>query len=188
MIRLRYGNTNTYYIDGLLVDTDYAGTLKSFYKCLKENGLRVEDIHCVMATHYHPDHMGLVGELTQQGVELLLADVQKPFVHFSDRIFERDKLHFVPVDETKAAVISCEESRTFLSRLGIEGEIVHIPSHSPDSVALVLDNGDCFAGDLEPLEYIEAYGENPALKEDWDRIMSLNVKRVFFAHRPERAV
>ena len=34
-IRLRYGNTNTYYVPGsdggILVDTDYAGTLPSFF-------------------------------------------------------------------------------------------------------------------------------------------------------------
>ncbi len=188
MIKLRYGNTNTYYIDGLLVDTDYAGTLKGLYKAIKENGLKMEDIKCVLATHYHPDHMGLIGELQEQGVRLLLIDVQKDHIHFSDRIFERDKLHFVPVDETKAAVISCEESREFLSKIGLSGEIVHTPSHSPDCVTLVLDCGDCFAGDMEPFEYIEAYGEDPALKKDWELILSFSPKRVFFAHRPERVV
>ena len=53
---------------------------------------------------------------------------------------------------------------------------------------LVLDCGDCFAGDLEPFEYIEAYGEDSALKKDWDLILSFSPKRVFFAHRPERVV
>ena len=38
-VKLKYGNTNTYYIPGrgggLLVDTDYAGTLGAFYRALK---------------------------------------------------------------------------------------------------------------------------------------------------------
>ena len=62
--RLRYGNTNTFLIRGkegnLLVDTDMAGTLPMFYKAIKQNGIRISDITYVLATHDHPDHMGLV--------------------------------------------------------------------------------------------------------------------------------
>ena len=188
MIRLKYGNTNTYFVNGLLIDTDYAGTVRVFYRALKENGLRMEDIKYVLATHYHPDHMGLIGELTGQGVKLLLCDLQKPYVHFSDKIFGKDRVAFVPVDEEAAEVISCEESRTFLAGIGINGEMISVPSHSPDSIALVLDDGDCFAGDLEPFEYIEAYGRGSALERDWNRLLALHPSRVFFAHRPERVV
>lgn len=187
--RLKYGNTNTFYIPGtrgaLLVDTDYAGTLSRFYRAIKEAGIRVSDITFVLATHFHPDHMGLIPELTHLGVKLLLMDVQKDGVHYSDPIFLRDGIPFTPVDESEAIVISCEGSRKFLYDMGIRGEIVHTPSHSPDSVALILDDGDCFAGDLEPREYIEAYGENEPLKRDWENITSRGAKRIFFAHRPE---
>ena len=94
MIRLKYGNTNTFWIDGLLVDTDYAGMLPAFYRELKKNGLTLGDIRYVLATHYHPDHMGLIGELMKQGVKLLLIDVQKDSVHFSDPIFAKKAAHF----------------------------------------------------------------------------------------------
>ena len=192
MTELRYGNTKTFYIKGvnggLLVDTDYAGTLPAFYRSLKQNGITVKDISFVLATHYHPDHMGLIGDLQKQGVKLLLMDVQKDHVRFSDCIFQRDGLPFSPVDETSAAVITCGESRAFLQSMGISGEIVGTPSHSEDSVTLILDDGDCFAGDLEPYEYIEAYGDNPKLKADWDRLMSFHPKRVFFSHRPESTI
>lgn len=187
--KLKCGNTFTFFIPGkrggLLVDTAYAGTLGMFYRAIKEPGIRVSGIACVLATHFHPDHMGLIPELTARGVKLLLIDVQKGSVHYSDPIFQRDGIPFVPIDESKAAVITCEESRGFLSEIGIPGEIIHTPSHSPDSVSLILDDGDCFAGDLEPREYIEAYGGNALLKRDWDNIISHGAKRVFFAHRPE---
>ncbi|MBR6707276.1 MAG: MBL fold metallo-hydrolase [Clostridia bacterium] len=188
MIMLKYGNTNTFYfpghLGGLLLDTDYAGTLNAFYKALKRNGISLKAIRYVMATHYHPDHMGLVGSLTEAGVKLLLMDVQAGSVHFSDRIFERDRLPFTPVCEGNAAVISCEESRAFLAGLGIAGEIIHTPSHSEDSVSLVLDDGDCFVGDLEPYGHLAAYESNPILKSDWDRILSFSPKRIFHAHMP----
>ncbi len=192
MIKLKYGNTNTFLIEGrtgnLLLDTDYAGTLSSFYRELKRSGKTISEIGYVLATHYHPDHMGLVGELMKQNVKLLLLDCQKENVHYSDAIFSRDKLKFVQIDDNQAIVISCAESREFLSGMGIDGEIVHTPSHSPDSVSLVLDNGDCFIGDLEPYEYIEAYEDNQKLKSDWAKIMAFNPKRVFFAHAPERTL
>ena len=187
MKKLRYGNTNTFFVDGLLVDTDYAGTLGAFYRELKRNGLGLADIKYVLATHWHPDHAGLIGELQKQGVKLLLIDVQKDSVHFPDRIFEKDGLAYVKVDETKARVISCGESRDFLAELGIDGEIVHTPSHSPDSVTLILDNGDCFAGDLELFEYVEAYGpdERGELEKDRETVLAHMPKRIFYAHRPE---
>ena len=192
MIRLKYGNTNTFLVGGssgyLLIDTDYAGTLPAFYRALKQNEIRVSDIEYVMATHYHPDHMGLISELMEQGVKLLLLDTQKAHVHDSDEIFARDKLSYTPIDEARATIISCEESRGFLAQTGIAGEIVRTASHSEDSVSLILDDGDCFAGDLEPFEYLEAYEENIKLKNDWERVLSYGPKRIFYAHRPEKIV
>ena len=190
MIRLKYGNTNTFFVrgvcGGLLFDTDYAGTLPAFYKALKQNDIAVKDIRYVLASHYHPDHMGLISTLMDQGVKLLAVDVQKDFIHYSDGIFARDRIPYSPIDETKATVISCGESRSFLADIGVSGEIIHTPSHSADSVSLILDSGECLAGDLEPFEYIGGYEDNVALKHDWDRILSYCPKRIYFAHRPEK--
>lgn len=188
MIILQYGQTNTFLIPGarggLLVDTGYAGTLPAFYRALRQSGVRLQDVAYVMATHYHPDHMGLISDLMRAGVGLLLIDVQRDFVHFSDPIFAREKRRAAPIDETAATVIACEESRAFLRRMGIGGEIVPTPSHSADSVSVVLDGGDCLVGDLEPYEYLEAYGENDALRRDWERLRSFAPGRIFYAHRP----
>lgn len=189
MIRLKYGNTNTFYIPGhsggLLVDTDYAGTLHTFYRAIKQNGIGIRDIVYVLATHYHPDHMGLIGDLISQGLKLLLPDVQRSAVHFSDAIFVRDKLPFTPVNEAQAVVFPCKESRSILSRLGIAGEIISTPSHSEDSISLLLDDGDCFVGDLEPYEYLAAYEENLPLRNDWAHVLAFHPKRIFYAHAPE---
>ncbi len=186
MIKLRYGNTNTFLIPChsgfLLIDTDYAGTLPAFYKAIKRNGIKVSDIAYVLATHYHPDHMGLIPELMKQGVKLLLIDIQRDSVHFSDSIFARDGLPFEPIDEKQAAVIRCEDSRKFLSGIGIGGEIIATPSHSPDSISLLLDSGDAFVGDLQPREYMDADEKNDAFKADWTRVMRFQPKRIFYSH------
>ena len=184
MITLRYANTNTYFMNGLLVDTAFAGTLPLFFKALGENGLSMQDIKYLLITHYHPDHMGLAGELVSLGAKLMIADVQKAHVHFSDYIFTREKLPFVPVDISEAVVITCEQSREFLGSIGVVGQIIHTPSHSEDSISLILDNGSCIVGDLEPYEYIEAYEDNFQLISDWENIRSFAPKRIYYAHRP----
>ena len=191
MIKLRYGNTNTFYIPGadggLLVDTGWAGTLPQFFKAIKAAGIEMKAITTLLVTHYHPDHMGLAGELQQFGVKLLIVDVQRPFVHASDEIFARDKrLTYRAVDEDAATVISCAESREVLKSLGIDGEILHTPSHSEDSISLLLDDGSCFAGDLEPIAYLAGYDENRALKSDWEQIMTRHPKRILYAHANEQ--
>lgn len=190
--KLKYGNTNTFFIRGeragLLIDTDYAGTLPAFYKEIKRRDIRVKDIAYVLATHYHPDHIGLVSELMIQGVKLLLIDTQTDFVHFSDGIFKRDGLAYTAIDESKAFVIKREESREFLRGMGIAGEIISTPSHSRDSVSLILDGGVCIVGDLEPMKHVEAYENNVPLKEDWQRIMSFAPKRILYAHANEKVI
>ena len=192
MTKLKYGNTNTFFIcgssGGLLFDTDYAGTLPAFCKAVKQNSIAVKDIGYVLASHYHPDHMGLISELMKLGVKLLAVDAQKDLIHYSDSLFARDGIAYSPIDETQAAVISCEESRDFLSRMGVRGEIIRTPSHSEDSISLVLDDGDCFVGDLEPYEYLDAYKENAALKSDWEHILSFCPRRIFYAHMPEKSL
>lgn len=189
--KLKYGNTNTFFIRGmrgnLLVDTDYAGTLPAFYKAIKEQEIKISDITYVLATHYHPDHIGLISELIRLGVKLLVVDAQCPYIHFADTIFGRDKsLAYEPIPTDHATIIGTEESRAFLKRLGIDGEIVRTTSHSADSISLILDGGECFVGDLEPIEYLAAYEQNDKLKHDWELIMRFTPKTIYYAHANEK--
>ncbi len=184
---LRYGNTNTYILGGLLIDTDLPGTLGGFFKELSRNNIKLSDIKYVLATHYHPDHIGLISELMAHGVKLLLIDRQRDYVHFSDAIFARQKdLRYQPIDEKSAEIISCGESRDFLAGVGISGQIIPTESHSPDGVALITDDGLCFAGDLEPMQFIEAYENNIALKKDWENVCGFNPSIIYFGHINEQ--
>lgn len=183
---LKYGNTNTYFFRtkaGLLLDTDMAGTLPAFFREIKRHSMSVKDISYVMATHYHPDHMGLIGELMRMGVKLVLFEHQQAYVHFSDELFSRQpRLHHCPIDEREALVLSCDHSRSFLAMLGIHGEVIPTYSHSPDGIALVLDDGACFVGDLEPMAFMNGYPSPSALQADWQRLMARHPRVIHYGH------
>lgn len=189
---LKYGNTNTYFINaesekdkkGILIDTDWAGTLPEFFKAIKRAGIKIDDIGYLLITHYHPDHMGIAGELQELGIKPLIMDVQREFVHSSDGILIKSGKEFTPIDESAAVFISCEESRVFLSGLGVDGEIIHTPGHSNDSVSLILDCGAAFVGDLPPFDVVSGYDD--AVMESWDQILSLSPNIVYYGHANER--
>lgn len=187
---LKYGNTNTFYISsgrsGILVDTDWAWTLSAFYKAIKSKNIRIESIQYLIITHYHPDHMGLAGELTELGIPLVVADVQRDFIHSFDHIFQREKHRtYQPVADDKIIVISCQESRSFLEKAGIHGEMIHTPGHSDDSISIVLDEGIAIVGDLEPLAYVSAC-HNAVLKSSWNKLLNHPLNVVFYGHANEQ--
>lgn len=189
--KIRYGNTNTFYVSGtnggILVDTDWAGTLPAFYRVIK-NKVKVEQIKYLLITHYHPDHMGIAGELMELGIKLLLLDVQKDYVQYSDPIFAKEKNRsYIPIRAEQATVITCQESRPFLNELGINGEIVHTPGHSDDSISLVLDDGSAIVGDLYTWESAMGY-DNPQVMNSWNLLISKGVKLAFYGHAIEQLI
>lgn len=82
----------------------------------------------------------------------LLIDTQTEYIHFADELSARDhRTDYKPIRERNAIILRCEDSRDFLAlNLGIKGEIISTASHSEDSIAVILDDGNCIVGDLEP--------------------------------------
>ena len=94
MIKLiKYCTTNTYLIKGtngsLMFDTGWAGTTAAFTKAMGEQGEKVQDITYILISHFHPDHMGIAQDISDMGPAILVADVQKDYIHTSDKIFKK---------------------------------------------------------------------------------------------------
>lgn len=53
-------------------------------------------------------------------------------------------------------------------------------------IPLILDSGECFVGDLEPIEYLAAYDQNDMLKYDWELVMHFAPKKIYYAHANEK--
>jgi len=189
MIELLYGKTRTYLVGGvLLVDTDWAGTLPSLFRKLKESNITAESIRYLMITHYHPDHMGIASDLMNLDVKLVIFDVQLPYVHFSDSIYAKEKNRaFKPIDESSGILLTCAESREFLAKLGISGEVIHTPGHSEDSVSLILDDGTAIVGDLPPYSALAAIDDDK-VQNSYKNILSHGVSRLHYGHMVSESV
>ncbi len=168
-----------------MVDTDWAGTLQAFYRCLKENDIALSDIRYLIITHFHPDHMGIAEDLAELGIKVIVFDTQKDYIHFSDNIFDKDKrLAYKPIDDNKVLFLSCEESRTFFAENGIIGEVISTPGHSDDSISVILDEGIAIVGDLYPLYSVPAYNDS-ILEKSWNCILERKLDVVYYGHAKE---
>lgn len=186
---LRYSNTNTYLIEGsggsLMFDTGWAGTFPALCRSLGEKGLRLQDVSALLISHFHPDHMGIAQQIADTGAVIYLADLQMPFIHSCDYIFEKEhNSDFLPIDESRVRVISLGESRAFLAELGLSGELLHTPGHSEDSISLWLDKERAlFVGDLAPLYELEMH-KGTQTGDTWERLLKLRPARVYYGHAP----
>lgn len=185
-IELRYSNTNTYLIkcdNGyVLFDTGWAGTFPMFCKALGELKISVQDIKYIIISHFHPDHMGIAQEIANIGAKIIVADVQREYIHFADEIFAKDRrINFMPVIDEDIVLVNVEASRNILERLGIQGEIIHTPGHSEDSISLLLDDGSLLVGDLNPLYELECH-KGTKIYDSWQRLLERKPKEVYYGH------
>lgn len=183
---LHYDNTNTYLIscnEGyLMFDTGWAGTFHRMCGALGELHIKLSEVQYLLISHFHPDHMGLAGELMEQGITVLVMESQVSHIHDADSVFAKDKrIVYTPVDDNKLKQVSFEDSRMFLKHIGIDGFILATPGHSDDSISLVLDSRDVFVGDLYPLYELKAHEEED-VQESWKRILECKPERVFYGH------
>lgn len=183
---LHYSNTNTYLIKSgkksLIFDTGWAGSFDAFCRTIGKLDHSVKDIDYILISHYHPDHMGIAQQIANEGAVILVADVQKDFIHSADVIFAKEKNRaYIPIDDEKIKIFSTENSREFLSKIGLNGEVIYTPGHSTDSISLLLDDGSLFVGDLNPLYELEAH-KDTEIEESWNKLLSYSPKTVYYGH------
>jgi glyoxylase-like metal-dependent hydrolase (beta-lactamase superfamily II) len=163
----------------LLVDCGWPGTMGKLKAQMRRKGMTTADVPCLLITHFHPDHAGLTQELRNEGMRLLLMDLQYPHVGELKKHIKAS-YGYVEIEVNGSLILRPEQSRDFLSEVGINGEIIPTPGHSPDSVSLVLDEGMAFTGDLtHPLLLTD---DDVACKDSWKRIYALGAIVIYPAH------
>jgi ribonuclease/clavin/mitogillin len=185
IVNVGYASTNYYAIMAgrsyLLVDVGFPGTLPKLRHTLERAGITLRAVEHLLATHYHPDHAGLAQELKREGIRLIVLEPQLPAIPQLEQ-YVKPEQHFQPITLEDCLVVSLEESRTLLRRLGLDGEIIATPGHSDDSVTLILDDGVAFTGDLPPPHM--APDESGTVERSWEAIRSRGVHTIYPGHGP----
>jgi glyoxylase-like metal-dependent hydrolase (beta-lactamase superfamily II) len=183
IVNVGYDSTNYYIIEAgsskLLVDCGWPGTLPKFNAQFKRKGISFKEIKYLLVTHFHPDHAGLAQELKNQGTKLIVPDCQTDFIPPFAEFFKGKNFPYVPITQKDNLVLKVEESRKFLAGIGLQGEILHTPGHSDDSVTLILDAGFAFTGDLHPA-FMDI--DDATTRASWEKIRQHKITRVFPGH------
>lgn len=190
IVNVGYDSTNYYVIGAgknrLLVDVGWPGTMGKLQAMLKRKGIAMEEIHFLLATHYHPDHAGLAQEVKKAGVRLMVMEGQREFIP-SLKQWMKPEMHYVDIDLRDNTEVTLGASRAFLAKLGINGEIAATPGHSDDSVTLILDSGDAFIGDLQGVNRADEKDVD-TVRKSWEKIRGMGAKMIHPGHGPSLPV
>ena len=186
IVNVGYRSTHFWVISAgtsrLLVDLGWPGRWGELAANLRRMDIPLNEIRYGLATHYHIDHAGAAQDMKSAGIPLLVMDVQVEAIPLmAQHIKPADNYTEIVPDGN--VVISCAESRALLAGIGIAGEILPTPGHSPDSVSLLLDSGEVFTGDLTNPAYFLA--EDPdAASASWRLLREKGARRVYPGHGP----
>ena len=199
-----------FFIDGptrALIDTGASDTPREYIApALRELGLELTDIDVILNTHGHQDHMGgnhallsqtaaqvsmhredafLVEDLEAHMAYIWHADSRELGLDLSGR--RKQFLHTVGGPSTVHRQL--EDNETVDLGDDIQLRVVHLPGHSPGSIAYSWEEkGIAFVGDA-----VQGYGSKPGTfplyytargyEQSMRRLASLQIETLALAHR-----
>jgi glyoxylase-like metal-dependent hydrolase (beta-lactamase superfamily II) len=176
-------STNCFVIEAaggyLLFDTGWVNEYGDFRDNLKGANISPKDIKWFVVSHFHVDHAGLAGLLINNGKEFVVFENQREHIDEMEEFIAAKNYVYTKIDRGKILHKKLNASRDWLGAIGIGGEIIQVFGHGDQSVALLLDTGEAFTGDLPPI-----YEYDELVKRDWDTIVAKNAKYIYPAHWP----
>ncbi len=182
IVNVGYRSVNCYLLvtekAKLLVDVGWPGGMAEFKCSMAQNGFSVKEVTHVLVTHYHMDHGAIAQEMKDKGAKLIVMENQKAHLNIQKK-FIKLPLVYHEISDKGNLELPFKDSRAFLKTIELNGEIIPTSGHGPDHVTLVLDEGIAFTGDLPPEN--ASPPDSDAFK-DWQKLHTMNVKRVYPAH------
>ena len=188
VVNVGYRSTNVWVVSAgrsrILVDLGWPGTMGTLRANLDRMSVPLAEIKYGLATHYHMDHAGLGEELKRVGVKLLVMDLQVAAIPLMKQ-FMKPKDNYVEITSVGNVVIGTAESRALLATIGVDGEILHTPGHSDDSVSLLLEDGSAFIGDLT-MPGLAPAEHGATVAASWRMLCDRGATLVYPGHGPIR--
>ncbi|MBM3907648.1 MAG: MBL fold metallo-hydrolase [Gemmatimonadetes bacterium] len=188
IVNVGYRSTNFWVVSAgrsrLLIDLGWPGMFSALTANLDRMDIPLREITHGVATHYHMDHAGAAQDLKNTGMQLIVAAEQVAAVPLmAQHMKPTDR--YTPIADDGNLVVPCAQSRALLRDLGFDGEFVHTPGHSTDSITVLLDSGEAFTGDLTWPNFAteEAMAEVVA---SWSRLRERGARTVHAGHGPVR--
>jgi glyoxylase-like metal-dependent hydrolase (beta-lactamase superfamily II) len=198
----------------VLIDTGYVYEWELFCKRLKEAGVGLSEISHIILTHAHDDHAGLLNRILEENPEIPIVmsyRAKDPLLHGRNdhtfgggyinrrvnllaslkKMLDKRWTHTFPSYRSRENdILITRQTELGEVGIGLPGRIIETPGHSIDSISILRDNGDCFAGDgaanfLEfagtkhCIIYIEDLDEYYA---SWRKLISAGARRIMPAH------
>ena len=188
IVNVGYRSTNFWVVSAgrsrLLVDLGWPGMLSALASNLARMDIPLKEITHGVATHYHLDHAGAAQDLKNAGMRLIVTEEQVAAIPLMKR-FVKESDHYTEISLHGNLVITCAEGRALLATIGLDGQLVHTPGHSDDSVSLLLDTGAVFTGDLtHPMFVTEKTAD--VVARSWQCLRDLGATTVHAGHGPVR--
>jgi endoribonuclease LACTB2 len=188
IVNVGYRSTNFWVVSAgrsrLLVDLGWAGMFSALAANLERMDIPLGEITHGVATHYHMDHAGAAQDLKDKGMRLIVTEEQVAAIPLMKQFVKKSD-HYTEISLHGNLVITCAEGRALLATIGLDGQLVHTPGHSEDSVSLLLDTGAVFTGDLtHPMLVTEETAE--AVARSWQRLHDLGATTIYAGHGPVR--
>jgi glyoxylase-like metal-dependent hydrolase (beta-lactamase superfamily II) len=188
IVNVGYRSTNFWVVSAgrsrLLVDLGWWGMFGALAANLERKGIPLREITHGVATHYHGDHAGAAQDLKNAGMRLIVVEEQVAAIPLMAR-YAKEKDHYTTIVPDGNLMVSCADSRALLTSMGIDGQFVHTPGHSDDSISVLLDSGEAFTGDLTwPPFATEETVER--VMASWARLRTLGARTVHDGHGPVR--
>ena len=186
IVNVGYHSTHFWVISAgssrLLVDLGWPGRWGELAANLRRMDIPLQEIRYGLATHYHIDHAGAAQDLKNAGVPLLVIDLQVDAIPLM-KTWIKPEDNYTEITTHDNRVITCAESRALLAGIGIPGEILPTPGHSPDSVSLLLDSGAVFTGDLTHPSFLSCE-DVAVVAASWRLLWEKGATTIYPGHGP----